>query len=838
MTQTATLPVHSSNRQAQAESLIDRFIHHLRFSQAHAFVSATPLDHYLSLARAVRDQIVDQLIATQGAYQKADAKRVYYLSMEYLIGRQLRNNLVCLGLLEEARAGLARLGISLDGLLELEPDAGLGNGGLGRLAACYLDSATTLQIPIYGYGLRYEYGIFEQEIVDGWQVERPDYWLRLGSPWELPRPEYSCPVRLYGRVVERTDGNGRRRPVWENYRRVIGMPYDIPILAYGVNNVNLLRLWSASASDTFDLAAFNRGGYVEAVREQALSETITKVLYPSDETDAGRELRLVQQYLFVACTLSDIIRRYEKNHEGFAAFPDKVAVQLNDTHPSLAIAELMHVLVDERGLPWEEAWEITRATFAYTNHTLLPEALEVWPVPLLGRVLPRHLQIIYEINQRFLDGEVNTVWPGDMQRRQRMSLIQEGTVQSVRMAHLAIVGSHHVNGVAALHADLVRTRLVPEFAELWPERFLGVTNGVTPRRWLLSCNPRLAELITRRIGPAWITDLPQLRQLEPLADDLGFQAEFLEVKRQNKRQLAAWVQTRLGLRLSPNALFDAQVKRLHEYKRQLLNLIQVVMRYQRLIDSPGADLVPRVVIFAAKAAPAYHRAKLIIKLINEVARTINHDPRVQDRLRVVFLPNYSVSLAERIIPATDLSEQISTAGTEASGTGNMKFAMNGALTIGTLDGANVEIRQAVGEENFFLFGLTADEVARRRWTHAPEVVYHSDAGVRRALDAIADGTFCPHDRDLFRPVFDWLLRDRDYYLLLADIGSYVQAQDRVDALWRDQRAWARAAILNVARVGFFSSDRAVREYCDKIWKARPVPVEAPFLDVTPNLPAE
>jgi starch phosphorylase len=810
-----------------ADALIDRFIHRLRFTQGQAWETAQPYDHFVSLAYAVRDQIVDRMIATQTAYHERDVKRVYYLSLEYLLGRLLRNNLVCLGLYDACRQRLAQLGLDLDRICELEPDAGLGNGGLGRLAACYLDSATTLALPIYGYGLRYEYGIFQQEIVQGWQIERPDYWLRLGSPWEIPRPEFACPVRLYGHVEDRTDARGDYRPMWRGYHMVIGLPYDIPIVAYGSHTVNLLRFWSARASEDFDLAAFNRGGYVEAVRQQALSETITKVLYPSDETDAGRELRLAQQYFFVACTLSDVIRRYEKKHDTFDAFPDQVAIQLNDTHPSLAIAELMCVLVDERGLPWDRAWEITRATFGYTNHTLLPEALEKWPVPLMRRVLPRHLQVIFEINQRFLDGEVQRRWPGDDARRRRLSLVQEGPVQTIQMAHLAIVGSQKVNGVAALHTDLLRTRVVPDFAELWPEKFVNVTNGVTPRRWLFSCNPSLAAAITRRIGTGWIADLDQLRRLEELADDPEFQAEFRAIKRENKHRLAHWLQARLGTAVSPDALFDVQVKRLHEYKRQLLNLLHVVMRYQRLLEQPNAECAPRVVIFGAKAAPAYTRAKLIIKLINDVARTVNRDRRISDKLRVLFVPNYGVSLAELIIPAADLSEQISTAGTEASGTGNMKFAINGALTIGTLDGANIEIRDAVGADNFFLFGLTAEEVAQRRPSHHPWETYLNNAAVRQALDAIADGEFNPQVPTLFRPVRDWLTREGDYYMLTADIESYVQAQDRVDALWRDPQAWTRAAIRNIARMGHFSSDRAVHEYAERIWHVSPLPIKLP-----------
>ena len=810
-----------------ADALLSSFRHHLHYTQAEAWETAQPYDHFVSLALAVRDQIVDRMIATQKAYHEQDVKRVYYLSLEYLLGRLLRNNLVCLGLYDECRTRFGKLGLDLDRICDIQPDAGLGNGGLGRLAACYLDSAATLELPFYGYGIRYEFGIFEQDIVNGWQFERPDYWLRFGSPWEIPRPEFACPVRLYGHVESRTDSAGRSVPAWRGYSTVIGLPYDLPMVGYGVNTVNILRLWSARASETFDLGAFNRGGYVEAVRQQALSETISKVLYPSDESDAGRQLRLVQEYFFVACTLCDIIRRYEKTHDTFDAFPDKVAIQLNDTHPALAIAELMCILVDERGLPWEKAWELTRATFAYTNHTLLPEALEKWPVPMLGKVLPRHLQVIYEINQRFLDGEVRRRWPNDEGRRGRMSLIEEGAVQSVRMAHLAVAGSHGVNGVAALHSDLLRSHVLPDFAELWPSKFLNITNGVTPRRWLAVCNPGLAAAITKRVGEGWVRDLSRLRGLEPYADDPAFQAEIRAVKRRNKQQLATWVLRRWGLKISPDALFDVQVKRLHEYKRQLLNLLQVVIRYQELLDKPNVDHAPRVVIFGAKAAPAYSRAKLIIKLINDVAMTINGDSRVGDRLRVLFMPNYGVSLAEQIIPATDLSEQISTAGTEASGTGNMKFALNGALTIGTLDGANIEIREAVGAENFFMFGLTASEVASYRPHHDPASVCNRNPALRRALDAITGGEFDPLEPALFKPVFDWLVREGDQYMLLADIDSYLAAQHRVDALWKDSAAWTRAVILNIARVGHFSSDRAVSEYAERIWHVAPTPIQLP-----------
>ncbi|WP_320046837.1 glycogen/starch/alpha-glucan phosphorylase [uncultured Ilyobacter sp.] len=816
----------SSTTAATRNPLIARFLHHLRFTQGEAWVTATPHDHFVSLALAVRDRMIDRMVATQRTYHRRDVKRVYYLSLEYLLGRSLRNNLVCLGLYESCREDLAKLDIDLERVCDLEPDAGLGNGGLGRLAACYLDSAATLQLPVYGYGIRYEYGIFEQEIANGWQVEHPDYWLRFGTPWEVPRPEFTTAVRLYGRLEDRQDKQGRYRPAWVDYRTVMGLPYDMPIVGYGVNTVNILRLWSARASHVFDLAAFNRGGYVEAVREKAVSETISKVLYPSDELESGKELRLQQQYFFVACTLSDIIRRYEKTHDHYHKLPHKIAIQLNDTHPALAIAEMMRLLIDERGMDWDPAWEITQKCFAYTNHTLLPEALEVWPVSLLGRVLPRHLQIIFEINKRFLE-QVELRWPGDSERQRDVSLVQEMPEKAIRMANLSIVGSHSVNGVAALHTDLIRSRLVPRFAEMWPDKFINHTNGITPRRWLRACNEPLSHAISERIGDDWISNLDDLRKLEAYADDSDFQDRFIEAKVLNKQRFADWCRRRMGIQLNTNALFDVQVKRLHEYKRQLMNILQVIMRYQRLLDDPGCDLPPRVVLFGAKAAPAYSRAKLIIKLINDVAYTINHDQRVNNRLKVLFVPNYCVSLAELVIPAADLSEQISTAGMEASGTGNMKLALNGALTIGTLDGANIEIRDAVGEENFFLFGLTAEQVAEQRPTYDPWTIYNGSERISRALHALTDGTFNSDRPDLFAPIFDWLTHERDFYMIMADMESYLAAQDQVDARWHDTRGWARSAILNVARVGYFSSDRAVWEYATETWGVKPIAIRVP-----------
>ncbi len=809
----------------QNRALLDSILHHLQYTRAKHWEGATPQDKYVSLALAVRDRAVERMMNTQAAYAQKRVKRAYYLSLEFLLGRLLRSNLVNLGIYDACRDLIGSLEGDLEKILEVEPDAGLGNGGLGRLAACYIDSAATLGYPVYGYSLRYEHGIFEQQIHDGWQVEVPENWLIHGTPWELMRPEFTTMVRLRGRVEPGVGPDGRYRAGWVDCRTVLGVPYDIPIVGYGNHTVNILRLWASRSTEAFDLDDFNRGDYVEAVRDKIMSETICKVLYPADAIEAGRQLRLIQQYFFVACTLSDIMRRYDRENDGIDDLPDKVAIQLNDTHPAIGVAELMRILVDERGVDWDRAWELVCGVFGYTNHTLLPEALEVWPVGMFEYWLPRHLQIIYEINHRFLS-QVRGRWPGDTDRLRRMSLIQEDEPRSVRMAHLAIVGSHSVNGVAELHSSLIRSRLVPDFAAMWPERFVNVTNGVTPRRWIKVCNPDLADILTRRLGDGWVSDLSRLEQIADLADDPAFQSLFREVKRANKQRLAQLVRRSVGIDISPDALFDMQVKRLHEYKRQLLNVLHTVMLYHEMLAAPGSR-VPRVVLFAAKAAPSYHRAKLIIKLIHSVGRVINRDPRLKGALKVVFLPNYRVSLAEVMIPAADLSEQISTAGTEASGTGNMKFAMNGALTIGTLDGANIEIRDAVGAGNFFLFGLTADEVAQRRAGYNPWEIYHADEPLRHALDAIADGAFSPEDPTLFRQVRDWLTWEGDRYFLLADAASYRDAQRRVDALWRDPRAWYRAAILNVARVGRFSSDRSVREYAERIWKIQPVDVPPP-----------
>ncbi|HEY7676778.1 MAG TPA: glycogen/starch/alpha-glucan phosphorylase [Candidatus Methylomirabilis sp.] len=805
-------------------SLQTGFVNHLTYSLAKDEYSATPHDRFVSLALTVRDRLIERWIATQQAYYQQDAKRIYYLSLEFLMGRMLGNSLINLGLLDEAHRALHELGYGLEALREVEPDAGLGNGGLGRLAACLLDSMATLELPAYGYGIRYEYGIFRQHIADGRQAETPDTWLRYGNPWEIGRPEYLYPVKFYGRVHQYVDAQGIFRSDWVDAQQVMAMAYDTPIPGYRNNTVNTLRLWAAKASREFNLEHFNYGDYEKAVVERNQSENITRVLYPNDSFFVGRELRLRQQYFFVSATLQDILRRYRKTHRTFAAFPRKNAIQLNDTHPSIAIPELMRLLLDEEGLGWEEAWDLTVRTFGYTNHTVLPEALELWPVSLVASVLPRHLQIIYEINHRFLEA-VRRRFPGDGERVRRLSLIEEGDERKVRMAHLAIVGSHSVNGVAALHTRILQEDVFKDFYAFWPEKFNNKTNGVTQRRWLRKCNPGLSALISRHIGDAWITDARALRRLLPLADDRQFQEEWRRVKRENKERLARYIQERNRLAVDPGSLFDCQAKRIHEYKRQLLNALHVITLYNRLKADPRAAVVPRTVIFAGKAAPAYYRAKLVIKLVNAVGDAVNADPDVGGRLRVAFLANYGVSLAERIVPAADLSEQISTAGMEASGTGNMKFALNGALTIGTLDGANVEIEAEVGGENIFIFGLRAEEArALRREGYNPWHYYERDPELKRAIDMIAGGHFSRGEPGLFGPLVNALLHGGDQYMVLADYAAYVRCQERVSATYRDPAAWTRMSILNCANMGTFSSDRTALEYAREIWDVTPVPI--------------
>ncbi len=818
-----------------AESLKADFLRHLEFTLGelprHVDSEWEP---YVSVALAIRDRMMERWIRTQDAYYENDAKRVYYLSLEFLMGRTLGNSLVNLGLLESCQDALSDLSYDFEKLREAEWDAGLGNGGLGRLAACFLDSLATLELPSYGYGLRYDYGIFHQRIVGGAQVETPDGWLRYGNPWEIARNGDQFRIRFGGRVHQYVNDAGRLMTEWVDTEDVLAIPYDTPVPGYRNETVNTLRLWSARATEEFDLRRFNEGDYLRAVEEKAESENITKVLYPNDNVSAGRELRLRQEYFFVSATLQDIIRRYKKHYllyddqkglRPFDRFVERTAIQLNDTHPALAIPELMRILVDVEGLGWDEAWSITTATFGYTNHTVLPEALERWPVDLLGRLLPRHLQIIFEINQRFLD--LVREKGGDDERCRRMSIIEEDGEKRVRMAHLAIVGSHSVNGVAALHTDILKRELFRDFFELWPERFNNKTNGITPRRWLKKANPRLAALITDALGEKWVTDLYDLKRLTARAEDAGFALRWRAVKRANKERLARIIAeqyTRRGtpLEVDPDSMFDCQVKRIHEYKRQLLNVLHVVTRYNRILDDPGGKHVPRTVIFAGKAAPGYAKAKLIIRLINAVGEVVNHDPAVRGLLKVVFLADYRVSLAEHIFPASDLSEQISTAGTEASGTGNMKFALNGALTIGTMDGANVEIAEEVGADNIFIFGLLTEEVNALKGRYDPWAYYYRNADLRRALDMIGGGAFSPQQPDLFQPIVRSLLDEGDKYLLLADYASYVDRQRDVDETYRNESLWTRKAIHNVAGMGKFSTDRTISEYAREIWGVKPV----------------
>ncbi len=804
------------------ETLRRAYVDHLQFSQGRDEHTATMHDRYVSVARLIRDRMMLRWVQTQQAYYKADARRVYYLSLEFLMGRAMGNNLLNLDLYDTMRQVLAGLGLELTDLLEEEPDAGLGNGGLGRLAACFLDSMATLSLPAYGYGIRYEFGIFDQEIRNGYQVERPEGWLRYGNPWEIARPEYMVPVSFYGRTERRTDEKGRTRSVWVDARKVIGKPYDTPIAGFRNGVVNTLRLWRARASQELDLADFNAGDYLAAVEEKNLSEEISKVLYPNDVTVMGKELRLRQQYFFVACSIADIITRYLKTHDTFDQFAEKTAIQLNDTHPAIAIAELMRVLVDEKGLDWDDAWAISRKVFGYTNHTLLPEALERWSVELFTRVLPRHIEIIYEINEQLLQ-EVRRRHGADSGKLWRMSIIEEGPVRQVRMANLAVYGSHSINGVAQLHTSLLIKELFPDFHEMWPERFNSKTNGVTPRRWLLGANPALSSLISECIGTGWTRDLSEIKRLEPLALDAGFRKRFRQVKQANKELLAEIIRAENGISVDVNAIFDVQVKRIHEYKRQLLNVLHIISLYNKLKADPNQEIVPRAFIFGGKAAPGYTMAKLIIKLINAVGDVVNHDSDVRGRLSVTFLKNYRVSLAERIFPASDLSEQISTAGKEASGTGNMKFALNGALTIGTLDGANVEIREEVGAENFFLFGLTVEQVQEfKRRGYDPREYYRNNQELRGVLDAISKNTFAPDEPGLFKPIVDSLLDGGDTYLLLADFAAYAKCHEEVAAAWKDKAHWDTMAILNVARSSHFSSDRTISQYADEIWKVQPV----------------
>jgi starch phosphorylase len=823
--QAACEPTPQPERVALTKDALKRsFLDNLFYMQGKFPALATDYDYYMALAYAVRDRMLQRWNSTAAAYTAQGSRTVSYLSAEFLIGPHLGNNLVNLGIEDTARSAMAELGLNLEVMLRQEEEPGLGNGGLGRLAACFIDSLATLQVPCVGYGIRYEYGIFQQEIIDGWQVEKTDKWLRFGNPWELVRPEWAVEVKFGGHTERYVDEQGRQRVRWVPARVVNGVPYDTPILGYRVNTANTLRLWRAEAPESFDFSVFNRGDYWGAVNQKVTSENITKVLYPNDEQVKGKELRLEQQYFFVACSLQDMLRITHIQKIPPERFHEKFAVQLNDTHPSIAVAELMRLLVDELLLDWERAWEITRATFAYTNHTLLPEALERWPLDLFGRLLPRHLEIIYEINARFLD-EVRIAFFGDEARLARMSLIDEGGPRYVRMAHLATVGSHAVNGVAQLHTELLKRDVLSDFHELWPQKFSNKTNGVTPRRWMVLANPRLSNLISRAIGDNWIRNFEELRRLEPLIEDAGFRADWRDIKRANKVELAAVIRERTGVLVNPDAIFDVQVKRIHEYKRQHLNILHVVGLYHRLKTQPGLSINPRVFIFAGKAAPGYYLAKLMIRLITAVAEIINRDPGVRDLLKVVFLPNFNVTNSQNIYPAADLSEQISTAGKEASGTGNMKFQMNGALTIGTMDGANIEIREEVGADNFFLFGMTASEVqALRGGGYRPWEVCDSEPELREVIDLVGSGFFSRGNADQFRHLLDNLLF-HDPYMVLADYRAYSQCQLSVDAAYNDSERWTRMSILNSARSGKFSSDRTIREYCSEIWKTKAVPVQ-------------
>ncbi|MBD1912689.1 MULTISPECIES: glycogen/starch/alpha-glucan phosphorylase [unclassified Leptolyngbya] len=806
------------------ETLKRAFLDNLFYIQGKFPDIATQNDYYMALAYTVRDRLLKRWLKTAHTYAQRGSRTVCYLSAEFLMGPHLGNNLINLDIYDDIKQAMEELGLDLDVLMEQEEEPGLGNGGLGRLAACYLDSMASLEIPSIGYGIRYEYGIFEQDIRDGWQVERTDKWLKYGNPWEIARPEWAVPVKLGGHTEHYTDDNGRYRVRWIPYQVVLGVPHDTPLLGYRVNTANTLRLWRAEAPESFDFEAFNSGDYVGAVQEKMVSENLSKVLYPNDNISQGKQLRLAQQIFFVSCSLQDMIRIMEQQKLPLEQFHEKFVVQLNDTHPAISIAELMRLLIDEHGFDWNKAWHITTHTFAYTNHTLLPEALERWPLKLFETMLPRHLEIIYEINRHFLD-DVRIKFPENPEMLTRMSIIEEGGERYVRMAHLACVGSLAINGVAALHTELLKQDVLHDFFEMYPEKFNNKTNGVTPRRFMVASNPRLTNLITSKIGDGWIKNLDDLRKLEAYVDEPEFRHEFRQIKRAIKQDLSNYVQENYGVTLNPDSMFDIQAKRIHEYKRQHLNALYVVTLYNRLKNNPDLDITPRTFLFGGKAAPGYYIAKLVIKLINSIGDVVNRDPDVRDRLKVLFLKDYSVKFAQRIYPAADLSEQISTAGKEASGTGNMKFAMNGALTVGTLDGANIEIREEVGADNFFLFGLTAAEVyAMKSKGYNPREYYENNAELRLAMDRISSGFFSHGDRDLFKPLIDGML-NRDEYMLMADYQSYVECQDRISEAFRDTERWTRMAILNVARMGKFSSDRSIRDYCQDFWQISPVSIE-------------
>ncbi len=807
------------------DTLKRAFLDNLFYIQGKFPGLATQNDYYMALAYTVRDRILQRWISTAEIYTQKQSRTVCYLSAEFLMGPHLGNNLINLNLYDQMHRAMSDLGMNLDTLIAQEEEPGLGNGGLGRLAACYLDSLATLEIPAIGYGIRYEYGIFDQAIREGWQVEMTDKWLRYGNPWELPRPEWAVDVKFGGHTEPYLDKSEQFQTRWVPRQVVKGVPYDTPILGYQVNTANTLRLWKCEATESFDFREFNQGNYYGAVEEKVTSENLTKVLYPNDEKFEGKQLRLKQQHFFVSCSLQDMFRILQSQGLSIDQFPEKFTIQLNDTHPAIAVAELMRLLVDKLEVKWDHAWEITQKTFAYTNHTLLPEALEKWSLKLFGDILPRHLEIIYEINKRFLD-LVRIKFPGDGDRLTRMSLIDETGERYVRMANLACVGSHAINGVAALHSELLKQTVLKDFYEYAPDRFSNKTNGVTPRRWIVLSNPRMSDLITDRIGNNWIKHLDDLQKLTPLADDAGFRAEWRDVKQSVKQTLANHIHKTLGVSVDPRSLFDVQSKRIHEYKRQHLNVLHIISLYLRLKNNPNLEITPRTFLFGGKAAPGYTMAKLIIKLITAVGEVVNNDPAVHDQIKVVFLPDYNVTNSQRVYPAADLSEQISTAGLEASGTGNMKFAMNGALTIGTLDGANVEIREEVGEENFFLFGLTTPEVANlKAQGYQPWNYYNNNAGLKEVLDVINSGLFSHGDTELFKPLVDKLMW-HDPFILLADYQSYIDCQEQVSQAYGKPDHWSRMSILNTARTGKFSSDRSIRDYCKDIWHVDPVEIVA------------
>jgi len=814
-------PKHSPGR-VTTESLKLWFKHHLKYTLVDDKFSATRMDHFISLALSVRDHLVNRWLQTQQSYYENDVKRVYYLSMEFLIGRLLTNNLINLGIYDEYKLALDELGHDIHELEETEVEAGLGNGGLGRLAACFLDSIASLGIPGYGYGIRYEFGIFHQKIIRGYQVETADNWLRTGNPWEIPRPRSLVPVEFYGRVESTPNSKGAMKYQWVDTQNVMAMAHDIPVPGYKNDTVNNLRLWSARSSRELELEHFQAGDYFQAVQNKHESEIISKVLYPADHNQLGKELRFKQEYFFVSASLSDIIRRYKKAHTSFDTFSDKVAIQLNDTHPALAIAELMRILIDLEKVSWDKAWEITTNTFAFTNHTILPEAMEKWSIDLFRRVLPRHLDIIFQINQQFMN-QVQERYHGDMGKMNRMSLIEENHTKYIRMAHLSIIGSHSINGVAELHSSILKEKVFSDFHEMFPRRFNNKTNGVTPRRWLKACNPELSKLITEYIGDSWVRDLSEIKKLQNHIDDSQLIDRWKKIKTYNKKQLAKYIQDSLSFEVDPTSLFETQIKRIHEYKRQVLSVLHAIALYNRMRSNPEGFKTQRTILFSGKAAPGYAMAKLIIKFINSVADIINADSSLQGKLKVVFLPNYSVTLAEKIIPASDLSVQISTAGMEASGTGNMKLALNGALTVGTLDGANIEIMEEVGNENIFIFGLNADEVMEKKQSgYNPREVYMQNAELKAVLDMVQQGFFSGPQGNLFQPILENLLDHGDPYMILADFQSFCDIQEKIGNAYFDIDTWTRKSIINVSRMGKFSSDRSIKEYAKDIWN---VPVK-------------